>query len=192
MPTSDFILWLDLETTGNRPDDDIIELGAVLTDQRYDIITSFERVYRTFQPISNIHPRVLQMHFDNGLWDATTHSDKYARDAEAEILAWLGKAGALKGGSASLPLAGSGTSHFDRRYIERDWPSLAKRLTFWNLDIGVVRRFMRSWLTPEVFAANFQGYPEGTDPKDHRAMADVLLHIKEARDYRALVESLDA
>jgi oligoribonuclease len=185
---SDFILWLDLETTGNGPDDDIIELGAVLTDQDYNILTSFERVYRTKRAISVIAPRVLKMHYDNGLWLKTIEATSYAVDAESEILAWLGKAGALKGGAASLPLAGSGTSHFDRRYIERDWPSLARRLTYWNLDIGVVRRFMRNWMTEQEFKVAFTLRPGEADPKHHRALSDVMLHIEEARLYRGFIQ----
>ena len=189
--TSDLILWLDLETTGNGPDDDIIELGAVLTDQDYNILTSFERVYRTKRAISVINPHVLRMHYDNGLWLLTGESIRYAEDpgSEGEILQWLGKAGALKG-ERFLPLAGSGTSHFDRRYIERDWPSLARRLTYWNLDIGVVRRFMRNWMKPEEFERAFAPAPEGVDPKHHRALSDVMQHIAEARLYRGFIQSL--
>ena len=186
MPTSDFILWIDLETTGNGPDDDIIELGAVLTDKDYVIQSSFARVYRTRRAVSVISPKVLEMHFANGLWRDTIEATSYAADSEDEILAWLGKAGALKGGANSLPLAGSGTSHFDRRYIERDWPSLARRLTYWNLDIGVVRRFLRSWLPEEV-----QSYViDSQAGKHHRALADVMQHLQEAIEYRTLMRNL--
>lgn len=192
MPTSDLILWLDLETTGNGPDDDIIEVGATLTDRQFVLVASFQRVYRAKRAISDIAPAVLAMHFDNGLWNATTQAKYYATDQEsqAELLEWLGKAGALKGGASSLPLAGSGTSHFDRRYIERDWPKLANRLTFWNLDIGVVRRFMRSWLTPEQWLEVFPEYDEAVDPKQHRALGDTLAHIREAKRFKNLVQML--
>jgi oligoribonuclease len=187
--TSDFILWLDLETTGNDVFDDIIELGAVLTDQELEEVSSFHRVYRTTRAVSEIDEYVFKMHVDNGLWlDSINATDWAATErSQADILEWLGKAGALKGGAKSLPLAGSGTSHFDRRYIERVWPKLAKRLTYWNLDIGVVRRFFRQWVGPEVWKAYFQLSEEGVDPKNHRALDDVRQHIQEARDFRAYV-----
>lgn len=191
MPTSHLILWLDLETTGNRPHDEIIEVGAALTHQDYSIVSTFSETYRTTLPVSEINDRVFDMHVTNGLWKETMKSRSYAHDrgAEAAILSWLGKNSALKGGDYSLPLAGSGTSHFDRRYIERDWPRLAKRLTFWNLDIGVVRRFMRSWLPEDVWGA-LQSQEDGVDPKTHRALDDVMLHISEARDYRSLIKEI--
>jgi oligoribonuclease len=170
---NDFILWLDLETTGNRDDADIIEVGAVLTDRLLVEQGEFSRVYRTRVPVSDIDPLVLKMHFDNGLWAETTKSPVFAEECEAELLSWLGKAGALK---SPLPLAGSGVSHFDRRYIRRIWPRLDRRLTHWHYDIGVMRRFL------VLFGSEMVA---DTPPvKAHRAINDARMHLREALSYR--------
>lgn len=166
------ILWLDLETTGNTDDDEIIEIGAVLTDESLNELSGYERVYRTRRSISDINPFVQKMHFDNGLWAETASATAYADDVgvEGDILGWLGQNGALK---SPLPLAGSGVSHFDRKYIRKTWPRLDRRLTYWHYDVGVLRRFLRLY---------GYGLP-AFEGKAHRALDDARQHLEEARYY---------
>jgi oligoribonuclease len=175
-----YILWVDLETTGTEPEDQIIEIGAILTDEHFVEQSRYHAIYKSDVPLSSIDPFVLKMHADNGLLFGTHAQQKFAGEDESEILAWLGKAGALKMGR--LTLAGSGVSHFDRRFINRAWPKLSNRLQYWAYDIGNVRRFFR-------LATGTTLDPVDTR-KTHRAMDDIEYHLDEARLYVEWMQSL--
>lgn len=168
MAIADRILWLDLETTGNRPHDDIIEIGAVMTDISLRALGTFEATYRTHLTLDDLGDTVARMHVGNGLWEAVTMSPRFAEDGEQRVLDFVRE---FVSPRDVVPLGGSGVSHFDRRYIDRTWPRVSRALTYWAYDIGSVRRFAR--------LAGI--YPPIQGAKSHRAMDDVLSHIEEAR-----------
>lgn len=90
--------------------------------------------------------------------------------ADALIGKWLDQ---FSEDNTHIPYGGSGVSHFDRQYINRDLPRLGRRLTFWALDVGCVRR---------IFA--LQGASTASiDAKTHRALDDALVHADELRFY---------
>lgn len=173
------ILWIDLETTGTDPEyDAIIEVGAILTDEDEKLTErgQFHRVYKPDIMMNRLDPHVYIMHRDNGLWWESLRAESFA-SSEAEmqrIMRWLGNAGAM--GNERLILAGSGVAHFDRKFIDQAWPALGKRLTYYTMDIGNVRRLAR--LGGAAF--NYGIEPE---TKTHRAMDDIEQHLKEARSF---------
>ena len=173
------ILWIDLETTGTDPImDGIIEIGAILTreDETLTEISRFQRVYKPGVEMARIDPVVFQMHVENGLWLEALMATDYAdsKVATEQIMGWLGGAGAFK--ADRLVLAGSGVAHFDIKFIESKWQPLYKRLAYYQMDIGSVRRLAR--LGGAAF--NFGIEPEA---KMHRALDDIWQHIHEARGF---------
>lgn len=183
MPSKDFILWFDLETTGNLPTSDIIEIGAVLTDYELNEISDFSATIRAMPSLNlfDLDPVVIDMHTKNGLWrDLKTQPNHLAYDTlEQDILIWLNEH--TKNEKQHIPAAGSGISHFDRKYLTTYLPGLNNRLTYWNLDIGVVRRFMELAHTPLDKAL--------VEAKTHRALDDAKAHVQEARVWRDLMQS---
>lgn len=175
-PRDDIILWLDLETTGSRDDARIIEVGCVLTDATPQLseISTFETIIGPYIKQTEIVDNVVfNMHNKSGLIDALL--DPLLPDvheAEKMLLRWLREHAGTS--DNHIPFAGSGVGHFDKKYIQRDWPTLTKKLTYWPYDVGVLRRFLRlaGWDLPAK---------EGDKP--HRALADTLLHVEEARLY---------
>jgi oligoribonuclease len=175
------ILWVDLETTGSDPEsDDVIEIGMLLTSgPDLEHVDGLAEVFKTRKSISSIDPVVFRMHSVNGLWiDCITEAKRFAPEAQQTILSWLGSHGALTK-PHSLPIAGSGVAHFDRRFIARDWPALDKYLTYWSYDIGSMRRFLRMW---GMLPAG------GPDVKSHRAPDDIAGHVQEALHMREIVQ----
>jgi oligoribonuclease (3'-5' exoribonuclease) len=175
-----YVLWLDLETTGTEEHAQIIEVGMVLTEGiTGPLKATYSQVFHSDVPVGTIDPVVISMHEQNGLWREVYESKITAPQCERDMLEWLGGAGALKG---PLPLAGSGVSHFDRRFIRRYWPKLDKKLAYAMYDVGVLRRFLRDWgMLPS-------GHGDGK-PKDHRALADAMMHYREAQVLRDHVTS---
>lgn len=184
MPSKNFILWFDLETTGSESaKHDIIEFGAVLTDRDLNTIADFEATLRP--PLSlnifDINPVVIEMHVTNGLWADLIKQPNHRSyvTLQRDLLSWLDEV--TKGEKQHIPSAGSGVSHFDRLFLKRFLPEFNARLTYWNLDIGVVRRFMELAGTPLPVAL--------VEAKTHRALEDAYAHLNEARAWVDLMQT---
>lgn len=183
MPSKDFILWFDLETTGSDYlRTDIIEIGAVLTDRDLNTIADFEATHRPEHiNLLALDPVVIDMHAKTNLWHDIIKEPSHRSYAtlQTDILSWLDEV--TKGEKQHIPSAGSGVSHFDRKYLERHLPAFNARLTYWNLDIGVVRRFMELAGTPLPLAL--------VEAKTHRALEDAYAHLNEARAWVDLMQT---
>lgn len=182
MPDENLVLWLDLETDGT-PEQHIIEVGCILTDQtsafneiaRHDWIVSppwkphFDPRDPNRVPLG-MQSVVREMHTASGLWDDVMDA-VYGRMSTAQLVGeWLNDHGAT---TTHIPLAGSGVAHFDSRILAQHMPDLRERLTYYALDIGAVRRFVHG----------VKGLPwyGAADAKPHRALADAAIHLEEAR-----------
>lgn len=174
---TDFILWIDLETTGSADDSEIIEVGAVLTDTKdFEITAEFSRLVQcSAEGLKQIYdnPKVTQMHTENGLLKELREGGHSSiSEADKELSAWLD---ANWGKSTShIPLGGSGVSHFDRKFIARYMPLMHKRMTYWAYDVGVLRRTFLLLSMPTW---------AGTEDKTHRALDDIKFHVEEYRWY---------
>lgn len=168
-----YYVWLDLETSGLDPRvHEILELGAVITTPD---LFELSRFHRVIQPESvawqqHMDEYVTEMHTGSGLLDELLDSPLTTRDVDrffAEMFGAMGEPG-------DFVLAGSGVSHFDRRFLDSQMPELAAFFAYYTIDVGILRRTMRDivgrsdLLLPEV-------------PKPHRAMEDALLHLEEMR-----------
>lgn len=186
MPSSLYTLWIDLETTGNSPDSDIIEVGAVLTDvSGREVLGEFTAVAQPsvfeLRQIYNV-PKVLDMHTKNGLLGELENTvNPSIVTVDKQMNDWLNN---LYPSNQHLPLGGSGVSHFDRQYIKRQMPSIDKRLTYWSYDVGVLRR---TW---ELMGLEPMPFEE--DDKTHRALDDIKLHIEEWKYYTGQLAILKA
>lgn len=187
MTRDDIICWLDLETTGSKDSDAIIEVGMALTDAtpELNVLKTYQRVIRP--AYWNMYRAamatvVIDMHTKNGLIAEIDEMDspQYRADStepvEQEIIDFLGKIG------DHIPLAGSGVCHFDRKYIRRDFPRVDPYFTYWTYDVGVMRRMAR--------LAGLDIPHSIEQDKPHRALDDTLWAIDEARRYLSLLGSL--
>jgi oligoribonuclease len=181
------LLWLDLETTGSEETegDEIIEIGAILSDFDFELFPGNNAFSIVVRPTSFAFKRMLEndvvreMHTKNGLLKDVREAETDIHLAELKMLDWLN--GRDLNHPHCLRLAGSGVGHFDRRFIKKYMPALDEVLVRAPLDIGSVRRFMR--MTGVLPSSS------GQDPKDHRAFSDAALHLKEAQHYEKIVRT---
>jgi oligoribonuclease len=181
------ILWVDLETTGtDETEDDIIEVGAILTDFDLEVIRMFSAVSR---PSAHAYTRMMEnkvvreMHTANGLLAIL---DKLPRGAcpihevdmnlKEFVREWVP--------TGKVVLAGSGVSHFDRRFIDAQLYNAATLLVRPTIDVGVIRRFFR-------MAGITLDEDTGSQIKSHRAMDDISQHLSEARMFRNLIVGMN-
>lgn len=175
MPANNLALILDTETTGNKPDSELIEIGMVMLDVpslielgEFTIVIEPSPEQFSVMMANNV---VREMHRVNGLLDdINNHKGVHPDVADALINKWLDQFNEER---THIPYGGSGVAHFDRQYIAKQLPRLNRRITYWALDVGSVRR---------IFA--LQGASTARiDAKTHRALDDAKVHADELRWY---------
>lgn len=181
MPRKDLIFWIDLETTGSSDAEHIVEIGAAFTTATdFSVLSTFSQVIK---PSMNGWDRleanefVLNMHKKSGLYEDMKSSTVTLNEASTLLMDWFH---GVAGTTEHVPLAGSGVSHFDRKYIRRDLPELDSRLTYWAYDVGVLRRTFQLVGAPTYIAGDVY------EPK-HRGLDDVRMHIDEFKFYTGLI-----
>lgn len=176
------IAWLDLETEGSDEHRHaVLEVGVVITDFALEEVERYHALVRPdpdWMPARVADPVVAAMHRSSGLFDDVTAHGRDPAQVDVELARWL-KTHAHQG---QVALAGSGTSHFDSRFLRRHLPRTRKRLTYWSYDVGAVRRFLRDLAAWD---------PPGPAPADlpHRALPDAERALDEARGYRDLLRA---
>jgi len=183
--TPEYLLWLDLETTGlDTAKCHILEVAVELTTEKLEETVGYEAlIVPRIGILREVLPSpVWDMHVASGLIAAIEDPDSwmvYLEEAEGAILDLLD--GELQIGTI-VTLAGSGIGTYDLPIIRRLMPRLAARLTYHVHDVGVMRRaYYRAagaYLTPR------------TEPA-HRAMADVQQSLTEGRAFAALFQGID-
>jgi oligoribonuclease len=174
MPSSDYLVWIDLEMTGLKPDTDvIIEMATIVTDWQLDVVCE--------GPVIAIHqpPEVLDAMDD---WNKRTHGAsgliQRVRDskwtmamAESRTLEFLR---ALVEPNSS-PICGNSICQ-DRRFLARHMPTLEKFFHYRNLDVSTLKELARRWAPHILGGFAKQG--------EHKALADIQESIRELAYYR--------
>lgn len=181
-PRKDLILFCDLETTGVDADlDSIIEVGIALYSWpafeevgALSIVVKPTAIARERMDDNDI---VRNMHKANGLYDEIERGVT-SEEADEIIDGLLAKFGTRSSGH--IPLAGSGVTHFDRRFIKRYLPKFDGRLTHWAYDVGVLRR---------MFILAGARYADDSG-KTHRALDDARVHAEEFAFYMDAIRTM--
>lgn len=188
------LLWVDIESPCLPNGNDfsgvpIMEIAGVVTDFDLNKFTGFHehvKLTREHVDILKENPEVADMHKKSGLLVDCSKSDKTVADLEAGMIDILKDSSFEKG---EFIIAGSGVARFDYPLLLEKMPELASWLTYYPMDIGVLRRAIyylghrREFI--ETPKASFKdGY------KKHRAYADVLAHIEEAERYKDWLRAL--
>lgn len=179
---SAFICWVDLETTGNRAHDKILEVGAIMTTRDLEIVDELSEVAMVAKlpPDITLEPVVAEMHTINGLLEDAKTIGFSLNEIDIAMEGWIKSYEK----SNHIPLAGSGVSHFDRRYIQKDLPRFNDHLSYWCLDVGVLRRTLKIVAGIDIPEAQLK------EAKTHRALDDIRVHLEEMRIYRSILKGI--
>jgi oligoribonuclease len=171
----DRLIWIDLEMTGLKPDEDvIIEIATVVTDNELNVVAEGP-VLAIFQPetaLARMDAWNQRQHGSSGLLERVRNSGVQAAEAERLTLEFL--AAQVKSGSS--PMCGNSICQ-DRRFLARYMPALEAFFFYRNLDVSTLKELARRW-HPEVLRGVTK---QGT----HLALADIHDSIAELRHYRA-------
>jgi oligoribonuclease len=174
MPSSDYLIWIDLEMTGLKPDADvIIEMATIVTDANLDVVAE--------GPVIAIHqPDSVLDGMDE--WNKRTHgaSGLVARVRESKYTMASAEKRTLEFVNAlveinSSPMCGNSICQ-DRRFLARHMPTLEKFFHYRNLDVSTIKELARRWAPGIIPGFSKQG--------EHKALADIQESIRELAYYR--------
>jgi oligoribonuclease len=169
-----FLIWVDMEMTGLRPEvDRIIEVALVITNSQLEI--------QATSPVLAIHqPDEVMAAMDT--WNTATHgksgltakvkASTLTEAAAQRILLDFLRPWVPPGKS---PMCGNSIGQ-DRRFMARTMPELEAYFHYRNLDVSTIKELCKRW-RPEVARAF-------SKRSAHTALADILESIDELKHYR--------
>src|SRR5215211_1788588 len=147
MPSTDHLIWIDLEMTGLRPEVDvIIEIATVVTDKELNVIAEGPNlaIHQPESALALMDEWNQKQHGSSGLLARVRTSDIHTEQAEARTLEFLQPL--VKAGAS--PICGNSICQ-DRRFLYRHMPRLEKFFHYRNLDVSTLKELARRW-APQV------------------------------------------
>jgi len=159
------MVWVDLETTGLNPAEDVIlEVAVVVTDGALNELAAQSLVVRSLSGRGGADPIVQQMHDANGLW----------AECAGSLISWLEAADTTRefierhAPKYHGPICGS-SPHFDKAFLDVEMPSVAALFNHRVFDVSTLKQAF----------AQFGG--SVAQPGGHRALPDIRGSISAAR-----------
>ncbi len=169
------LLWVDLEMTGLDPmKDRILEVAAIATGWDLEPMAEMTAVVKVSQCL--MRERMIGEFWEKnsesraGLMAQNTEG-KSQQVVEGELLdfmdRWFGETIILAGNSI----------HQDRKFIDQEWPEVAKRLHYRMLDVSAWKVYLEGALKQKF-----------TKREAHRALDDIRGSIAELRNYASQID----
>ena len=168
------LIWLDMEMTGLKPDQDrIIEVAIVITDSALATVAEAPVlvVHQTDAVLDAMDEWNTRTHGKSGLTDRVRASALNEAVVEAQLLAFL--AGHVPEGVS--PMCGNSVCQ-DRRFMARYMPTLEAWFHYRNLDVSTLKELAKRWHPELAKGVKKEGR--------HEALADIYESIEEMKYYR--------
>ncbi len=167
------LFWIDLEMTGlDEKVDRILEVAIVITDLSFKPLEEYHRVL--FQPpevLAKMGDWVRNLHTKNGLTPLIAAGIPEPT-VEMEIVELIHRHFEPQ---AKIVLAGNSVGN-DKRFIDRYWPLVSKRLHYRLIDVSSFKEIFR-----DKYDVHFQ------KQNSHRAIDDIHESIRELSFYLSYV-----
>jgi oligoribonuclease len=168
-------LWLDAEMTGlNHKTCRLVEVACFLTKEDLKPYASWDAIIYQ-NPIIGWEQVAMDMHKQSGLYDRIQKEGIDERAAITGLSNFL----TYHLDRRTCNLAGN-TVHFDRKFIEEQWPSLMKHFTHRILDVSSFK----------IYAEGLGVKKFDLQPPAHRAMDDIKHSLEEFNYYLSEIKKL--
>ena len=174
MPNGDYLIWIDLEMTGLKPDSDsIIEIATVVTDKELAIVADGPvlAIHQSEEVLARMDDWNQRQHGSSGLLARVRASRTTVAEAQQRTLEFLTPL--VHAGSS--PMCGNSICQ-DRRFLARWMPDLERFFHYRNLDVSTLKELCRRW-QPAIY----KGFQKRAM---HTALADIHESIDELKYYR--------
>lgn len=189
----DYMVWLDLETTGLDPRTcKILEIATIVTNYNLETIEEGPNiiVHQPDDVLDNMNDWCLTQHTKTGLLEASRASDIVERDAEMQVYDFMARYQKARHQKAPKPPMCGNTIGFDRAFLCEHMPLLEGAFHYRNVDVSTVKMLVRNWY-PDLPLKDAEGrsaWAVGHREDDrHRALRDIRTSISELKLYRKAV-----
>lgn len=166
------LLWIDLEMTGLDPErDKILEVAAIATDWEFNKVAEYTAAIK-------IDERLIQERMVGKFWEQNRESyealvaqsaeGKLTGEVERELLKFVQEHFTEE---SKILLCGN-SIHQDRKFIDKEWPELAKKLHYRMLDVSAWKVYFEGALGKHFVKR-----------EAHRALDDIDGSIEELKYY---------
>lgn len=168
------LIWVDLEMTGLKPDDDVvIEIASIVTDS--DLNTLAEgpviAIHQSEATLSGMDEWNTTHHTESGLVERVKNSADDETSTQHQTIEFLRQY--VPAGVS--PMCGNSICQ-DRRFMARHLPELEVFFHYRNLDVSTLKILMQRW-RPDL--------KKGFSKKGaHLALDDIRESIEELKYYR--------
>src|SRR5512134_2333110 len=171
---SNNLIWIDMEMSGLRPDNDrIIEVALVVTDSQLNVLAEAP-VLVVSQPeavLDGMDSWNKSTHAKSGLIDKVKASRLNEAEVETRMTTFLQE----HVSPGVSPMCGNSICQ-DRRFLARWMPQLEAYFHYRNLDVSTLKELARRWRPDLARGVVKQG--------KHEALADIYESIEELKYYR--------
>jgi oligoribonuclease len=174
MPSSDYLVWIDLEMTGLKPDVDvIIEMAIIVTNADLDVVAEGPviAINQSEAVLGAMDEWNKRTHGGSGLIQRVRDSKYTMASAEARMMEFL----RVLVEPNSSPMCGNSICQ-DRRFLARHMPTLEGFFHYRNLDVSTLKELARRWAPGIIPGFSKRG--------EHMALADIQESIRELAYYR--------
>ena len=174
VPNETWLVWVDMEMSGLRPEiDRVIEIAVIVTDSELRVVAESEAlaVHQPDSVLDGMDQWNRSTHGRSGLTERVRASTITEAQAEERILAFL-RPLVTEGKS---PMCGNSICQ-DRRFMARYMPRLEAFFHYRNLDVSTLKELCKRW--QPALAKGFE------KRSAHTALADIRESIDELRYYR--------
>ncbi|HLA71286.1 MAG TPA: oligoribonuclease, partial [Steroidobacteraceae bacterium] len=143
MPSSDYLVWIDLEMTGLKPDTDvIIEMAIIVTTGDLEAVAEGPviAIHQSDQVLDAMDEWNKRTHGASGLIQRVRDSKYTLASAEARMMEFL----RVLVEPNSSPMCGNSICQ-DRRFLARQMPTLEGFFHYRNLDVSTLKELARRW-----------------------------------------------
>ena len=167
-------LWIDMEMSGLDVEQcRILEVAAIITDENFQEIAHYEAVVYQPEEVLNAMDEWCTTHHGASGLTAAVKTGKNEGAVQEELLALINQYFSTE----DRPVLCGNSIGQDRKFIDRYWPKLAKRLHYRMVDVTSYKEIFRSCY--------------GIEHKKnggHRALGDIRESIAELRHYLSFVQ----
>jgi oligoribonuclease len=169
-----YLIWIDMEMTGLKPDSDrVIEVALVVTDADLETVAEAPVlvVHQEDSVLDGMDAWNKSTHGKSGLIEKVKASTLDEAMVEAQMLEFLKRYVPAN----TSPMCGNSICQ-DRRFLARWMPQLEDYFHYRNLDVSTLKELARRWKPDVVQGMKKHG--------KHEALADIYESIQELRHYR--------